>query len=157
MKLKLCSGMVVLLLVAVVGLVWKFMFQGSTTIASDRRQAIELTESERDLVLGEMRAFLVSVQQINQELAEGDMERVVAAARKSGRAAQQAVPGSLMGKLPMEFKQLGFDTHAKFDQLALDAEQMGDQQQTLVQLANLMKNCVSCHASYRFPATIAQQ
>ena len=44
---------------------------------------------------------------------------------------------------------LGFDTHRRFDQLALDAEQLGDTQHSLQQLAKLMANCVSCHASYR--------
>ena len=59
-----------------------------------------------------------------------------------------------MGKLPMAFKQLGFDTHTKFDQLALDAEQMGDSGQTLEQLGVLMQNCVGCHAGYRIDPVV---
>jgi cytochrome c556 len=55
-----------------------------------------------------------------------------------------------MGKLPLAFKQLSVDTHAKFDELALDAEQLGDPDHTLAQLNRLMQNCVSCHAAYRF-------
>ncbi len=62
----------------------------------------------------------------------------------------QGVPGTLMGKLPLEFKKLGFDTHTRFDQLALDAEQLGDPGHSLTQLAELMQNCVACHAAYRF-------
>jgi len=33
--------------------------------------------------------------------------------------------------------------------LALDAEQLGDPEQTLEQLSVLTQNCVACHAAYR--------
>jgi len=49
----------------------------------------------------------------------------------------------------MQFKQSGSDTHARFDQLALDAEEFGDGGHVLSQLATLLQNCVSCHAAYR--------
>ncbi|MBI3188348.1 MAG: hypothetical protein HYZ31_10855, partial [Gammaproteobacteria bacterium] len=75
------------------------------------------------------------------------------AARAVGRAAQNEVPGTLIGKLPMEFKQLGFDTHSKFDQIVMDANDLGDGRQILIQLSALMRNCVICHATYRIDAT----
>jgi len=59
------------------------------------------------------------------------------------------VPGTLMGKLPIELKKLGFDTHTKFDQMAMDAEELGDGSHALEQLATLMQNCVACHSAYR--------
>ena len=71
-----------------------------------------------------MREFLTSVQQITKGISENDMKLVVDYARKVGRAAQGEVPGTLMAKLPMQFKQLGFDTHTKFDQLAMDTEDL---------------------------------
>ena len=149
---KTSTAIIVLLLGVIAFGGWKFMYQGSTTQHPDGRMSIELTESERNLVLGEMRGFLVSVQQIVQGLAEEDMGKVVEAARKSGRAAQAAVPGSLMGKLPMEFKKLGFDTHTRFDQLAMDAEALEDPAVVHEQLARMMENCVGCHAAYRLDA-----
>ena len=97
-----------------------------------------------------MRAFLNSVQQINQGLANDDMALVAEAARHSGKAAQTGVPGTLIGKLPLGFKKLGGDTHAKFDELAMDADDLGDAGHTLEQLSTLMQNCVSCHEAYRF-------
>jgi mono/diheme cytochrome c family protein len=60
------------------------------------------------------------------------------------------MPGTLIGKLPLEFKKMGFDTHSQFTQLALDAEQLGDGAQTLEQLGTLLENCVACHAIYKF-------
>ncbi len=77
------------------------------------------------------------------------MELVTEHARKSGKAAQTGMPGTLVGKLPLKFKKLGGDTHAKFDQLAMDADALGDRDHVLEQLSTLMKNCVTCHATYR--------
>lgn len=142
--------MVVVLLMITTGLAYKFIVQGDVIEINENRLAIRLNEGERTLVLSEMRVFLQSVQQITQSIAEDDMAAVVSAARSSGRSAQAEVPGSLVGKLPLPFKKLGFDTHAKFDELALDAEQLGDRDHALTQLSVLLQNCVSCHATFRF-------
>lgn len=77
------------------------------------------------------------------------MDLIVEAAQKSGKAAQAGVPGTLTGKLPLSFKTLGFDTHKKFDQLAMDANDLGDSEHALQQLSELLQNCVSCHAAFR--------
>lgn len=154
MKLcKLSWSISGILIIAIIAMGYKFMFVGSVVPATDGRQALVLEPAERDLVLGEMRMFLSSVQRITQAVTEEDMEAAVKAAREVGLAAQQDVPGSLMGKLPMPFKKLGFDTHSKFDALALDAEQMGDPKQTLEQLSTLMNNCVACHATYQIQSS----
>jgi mono/diheme cytochrome c family protein len=128
---------------------YKFLIQGSTAPAADGRTALLLEEPERDMVLAEMRAFLASVQGIIQAAGSGDMEAVAAHARGVGMAAGDAVPATLVGKLPLAFKKLGFGTHRSFDQLALDAEQLGDPQHAMEQLAELMGNCIACHAAYR--------
>jgi hypothetical protein len=149
---KTCIGITLILLLVIGGGAYKFLIQGSVTASSDGRLAILLTPGERDMVLGEMRSFLASVQQITQAISEDELDKAVEAAKKSGMAAQGAVPGSLIGKLPMEFKKLGFDTHSKFDQLAMDTKDLGDGSQTLSGLATLMQNCVACHAAYRIDA-----
>jgi len=146
---KKCFITITLLLVIIAGGFYKFILQGSTTESTDGRTEILLNDSERNLVLAEMRTFLASVQQINQGIAEDNMALVAEQARKSGKAAQTGMPGTLVGKLPLQFKKLGGDTHAKFDQLAMDTEDMGDKNQALEQLSALMQNCVSCHATYR--------
>jgi len=148
--MKSISNIIILILLAIIAAGgYKFILQGSTTEGSDGRSALLLSESERNLVLTEMRAFLTSVQQINHGLATNNMDQVVVAAKAVGKAAQGQVPGTLMGKLPLSFKKLGFDTHQKFDLLALDAESLGDVNQTLSQLSTLMQNCVACHEAYR--------
>lgn len=146
---KKCLGMIMLLLAVIVAGAYKFMSQGSTSQGSDGRTTLNLNAKEKNIVLTEMREFLKSVQQITQGITENNMLLVAESARKSGKTAQGAVPGTLVGKLPMTFKKLGFDTHKKFDQLALDATDLGDKEQALSQLSILMKNCVACHASYK--------
>ena len=154
---KLCWASVAVLLLVVVGMGYKFIFSGAVVATADGREAIVLEPAERDMVLGEMRAFLETVQAITEGIGNDDMASVVSAARPMGTAAQQGVPGSLVSKLPLEFKKLGFDTHGKFEQLALDAEQLGDREHTLNQLTELLQNCTACHVMYRFETAASMQ
>ncbi len=150
MKIRLCWVLVVILLLLSGGVVYKFVFQGEVGAASDGRTAIYLEQSERDFVLTEMRTFLLSVQQITAGLSKDNMQQVAQAARQVGMGTAGQVPGSLMGKIPMGFKRLGMDTHKRFDQLALDAKDLGQKGLVMEQLSELMQNCVACHAIYRF-------
>ncbi len=116
---------------------------------SDGRIPIRLKAGESNLVRTEMRNFLASIQAIVSGVVERDLKRVISAARRSGKAAGQAVPKTLKEKLPKEFRRIGSDTHKRFDRLAMDVEQMDDSDLALEQLGELMRNCVSCHAAYR--------
>lgn len=147
---KVCWLSLAAAVMVVAGMTYKFIVQGAVEQGVDGRLAIQLDDHERQLVLSEMRAFLESVQQIMHGISDNDMKLVATSASSVGLASQQAVPGSLIGKLPLSFKKLGRDTHAKFDELALDAGQFGDSGHSLSQLGNLMQNCVACHAAYRF-------
>jgi hypothetical protein len=146
---KSCKLIILTLSLVILGGAYKFMVQGNVSKSTDGRMAIHLNAGERDLVLAEMRAFLASVQKITKGISENDMKLVAEYARKVGKDAQDEVPGTLMGKLPMAFKKLGFDTHSKFDQLAVDAESLGDGGHALKQLTELMQNCVGCHSAHR--------
>ena len=146
---KICWISLLTACLLIAAMVFKFIISGETITATDGRQSLQLEAGERDLVLTEMRMFLSSAQAIIHAANENDASAIAEAAKTVGNAAQQAVPGSLMKKLPLEFKKLGFDTHTKFDQLALDAEQFGDSSTSLKQLGELMQNCVSCHSAYR--------
>lgn len=120
--------------------------------SSDQRARLPLTVAERDIVLGEMRGLLASTQTILDAALSNDLPRAAVAARAAGMGEVEHIPleirGPLIGKLPLEFKQLGFSVHRDFDQIALDAESLGDRDHTLKQLAKLMQKCVACHASY---------
>lgn len=150
---KSCCFLALIFAVAAGLLAYRFLWRGEVVPATDGRTAILLTPGERDLVLGEMRDFLQATEQILAAASEGSMDGVAESARGVGATAQQGIPPSLMGKIPGEFKVLGFDTHSKFDLLAVDAEQLGDPTHSLQQLAELMRNCVACHATYRIDTT----
>jgi cytochrome c556 len=149
---RLCWTLLVLLLLAVAGVAYKVVVTGKVEPGADGREAILLERGERNLVLKEMRGFLVAVQEIVAATNEGKMEEASRAASRAGMAATHDVPPTLMAKLPLGFKKLGLDTHRRFDRLALDARQLGDPDHTREQLATLMGNCVGCHAAYSLKA-----
>ncbi|MCP4932630.1 MAG: cytochrome c [bacterium] len=131
------------------GLVYMFFIKGSVAEANDGRTAIVLTEGERDFVLAEMRGFLTAVQQIIEGVDEKDMKKVAEAGKAAGAAATRTMPGSLPRKLPLAFKQLGHPTHKAFDELAVEASDIGDAGHVIRKLGSLMTNCVACHATYK--------
>lgn len=120
----------------------------------DQRRALALEPRERAMLLQEMRLFLRGIQQMTQALAQDDMAAVAKAARAMGRQATHDMPPSLMGKLPAEFRQLGFSVHSDFDQIALDAESLADGRHTLRQLGGTLSKCVACHEAYQIGAPV---
>jgi hypothetical protein len=126
-----------------------FVIKGSVAESDDGRTAILLSTGERDLILGEMRLFLETVQAITMGVVNKDMKGVYESAHKVGMASAGEVPASLMGKLPLEFKKLGMSTHKAFDALAMEAQEFGDEKVVLKKLGELINNCTTCHASYR--------
>jgi hypothetical protein len=146
--------LIALLSLALAGVRVFFGILGRTADApsSDGRARLLLTNTERDFVLNEMRHLLMATQAIVDAAVAGDMARVAAAARQVGMADVHNIPleirGPLIGKLPVEFKRLGFGVHEGMDAIALDAEGLGDRDHTLRQLAELMGKCVACHAAY---------
>ena len=146
---KFCWTLVIILAVLIGAMGYTFLIKGETLPASDGREVLVLSAGERDMVLSEMREFLSAVQTIVGAANQEDMEAVANAAKKVGFSAQQSVPNSLMKKLPLGFKRLGMGTHKGFDQLAMDATDLGDPSHTLNQLSELMKNCVACHQIFR--------
>ena len=133
----------------IAGLVYMFFIKGSVAVATDERTAIILTEGERDFVLTEMRGFLTAVQQVIEGVDEKDMKKVAEAAKAAGAAATRTMPGSLPRKLPLGFKQMGHPTHKAFDELAMEASEIGDAGKVIKKLGTLMNNCVACHATYK--------
>ena len=149
---KFCWGLSVVLIAAIVGMGYMFVIRGNVMASDDGRTAIILTAGERDLVLGEMRGFLESVEAITAGLGDKDMKTIATNAHKVGMANAQEVPVSLTTKLPLEFKKLGMATHKAFDALAMEAQDMGDPQKILRSLGELLGNCTTCHSSYRLEA-----
>lgn len=119
---------------------------------TDARTVIELSPQHRVLVLTEMRQFLSGLQQITDALSRDDMETVVEQARTLGVSMSHHMPADLKQALPPEFRKLGHSVHSNFDQIALDADSLGDSAHTLSQLGDTLSSCVSCHSTYQIQA-----
>lgn len=150
---KLCWTLLVSAVIAVIVAVVMIAPGNKTSLGTDGREVILLKPEQRDLVLMEMRTFVVSLRDINQALATDDSELFQRAALKVGLAAQQGVPLDMMKALPMPFKKLGMGTHKKFDELATSAEQGASDKELLGELSQLMNNCIACHATYQLQST----
>ena len=139
-------------LAVILTMAYMFLLRGNTVASEDERTAIVVTESERQLLLAEMRGFLEAIQEITEAAGNGDMATIATVARSVGSASTAEVPVTLMGKLPLEFKTLGFSTHGLFDELAINAEDIGDPSIMMTSVGALLQNCTSCHAGYKIIA-----
>jgi hypothetical protein len=142
---------IIILLLGLSGFLVNKFISGSVEPSEDGRTAVILTKDERNLVLSEMRAFLVSVQGVSQAITEKDMAKVAELSHKAGMAAEADTPGALLQKLPLGMKQLGFGTRKKFDEISETAKTSKDPLVVRKQLDTLMQNCIACHVSYRLP------
>ncbi len=149
---KLCWGLSAVLLIAVLAMGYLFVVRGNVIESSDGRTAIILEPGERDFVLAEMRAFLEGVKGITGALANENIAGAITQAKKIGMADTGSVPLTLISKLPLEFKTLGFATHKAFDTLAENAQKGGTSLTVLKELAGIMENCTTCHSEYRIDA-----
>jgi len=118
----------------------------------DERKALNLEPSERAMILLEMRQFLNGIQIMTDALSRDDLKTVAQATKPLGNLATHDIPDTLKAKLPKEFKQIAFAVHGGFDQLAMDAESLGDTKHTQKQLGNILKNCVTCHSMFQIHA-----
>ena len=117
----------------------------SAVLAADDREAIPVSADQRDLVLAEMRNFLIAVQDIVLAIADHDMAAVSEAARTMGPGKGR---GMSMGmSMPMEFRQMGRSTHMAFAELAHAAD-MGPEG-VMADLGTLMSNCTGCHGTFK--------
>jgi hypothetical protein len=129
-----------------------FFYFGNTSRSLDSRTAIHLTPAERQLVLTEMRALLTSVNGMLSGLGDKDYERAAKAADAVGMglvASLEHQEKTILLKLPVAFKKLGFGTHEKFDEMAVRIRQKQDIQILLKEMDVLTRNCIACHATYK--------
>lgn len=118
----------------------------------DERRVLKLEPSERAMILLEMRQFLNGIQIMTDALSRDDLKTVAQATKPLGNLATHDVPDSLKAKLPKEFKKFAFAVHSGFDQLAMDAESLGDTRHAQKQLGDILQNCVSCHSMFQIHA-----
>jgi len=142
---------IIILLLILSGVLIKKFISGNVAPSEDGRTSVILTKDERNLILDEMRTFLVSLQGVSQAITENNMDKVADLAHKAGMAAEEGTPGSLLQKIPVGMKKLGFGTRGLFDEIAENARTTKDADLARKQLDALMNNCIACHAIYRLP------
>ncbi|MEE9320931.1 MAG: hypothetical protein V3U76_10830 [Granulosicoccus sp.] len=142
---------IIVLLLAVLGfMAFKFV-SGATEPYEDGRTSVVLTADERNLILDEMRQFLVSVQAVSQAITESDMEKVGHLAHKAGMAAEEGTPGALLRKIPLSMKKMGFGVRGQFDEISKLAKSGSEAAIVRKKLDALMQTCIACHNLYRLP------
>ena len=152
LKIRLLGLAAAVFAAAAAILAYKFIIAGSTEESPDGRTAILLEPAERALVLAEMRGFVEAVRDITGALAKDDAPGAAAAAARVGMHSTHEVPATILGKLPLEFKTLGFSVHDAFDRLGMDAKDLRDTKHSLEQLSAILARCAGCHASYQLKA-----
>lgn len=123
----------------------------------DSRRVVNLSETNRHLVLTEMRALLSGTQSILQALANNDMKAVAQAAKPLGMGMAHNAENHLHDALPKEFMMLGKTVHVAFDEIARDAQEIGETKHTLKQLNQMMGQCTACHATYQIRPIAASE
>jgi cytochrome c556 len=149
-NVKVLWAIILILLIISSVLINKFI-SGNVQPSEDGRTSVVLTKDERNFILEEMRAFLVSVQGVSQAITENNMEKVAELAHKAGMAAEANTPGAILQKIPLSMKKLGFGTRGKFDEISEAAKTKKDPALARKQLDALMNNCIACHVSFRLP------
>lgn len=129
----------------------------SFSSVEDGRRVVEVSSSDKVLILTEMRELLFALNRMHGALAEGDREGAAKAAESVGMGMVEALAereASLIAKLPVEMKHLGFSTHENFDEIAKQLRENPDMDHRAISAAikTLTDKCVACHAAYRIEA-----
>ena len=148
-KCKLCRVINVVLLLVVLGLGYFVLKPSNVEVSADGRTLVLLTPGERDMVLGEMRGMLETVQAIVEGASGGELMATSLVATEAGIKGAVEANAALIGRVPVEFMALGMDTHRAFDALAETAQGTDDPLLVLSELSEIMNRCTACHASYR--------
>ncbi len=135
--------------VTIAVLVW-FFVHGNTRAGTDGRTAIVLTESERSLILAEMRTFLSSTQGILDGANQGNRDLVFQAASASAMPETDEEKLLLMAKLPMDFKMLGMSVRSDMAAIAAAAKADTPSAELIQMTTNSLSKCVACHATWQF-------
>ncbi len=152
MKTNKLALIAIFLWVATVATFAWFFVKGNTVKGTDDRTAVVLDDSERNLILAEMRGLLSATHGILAAINTNDMKQVSVTARTVGMANAADVNPALMAKLPLAFKQHGMSVHRSMDLLADAADAGKPVAEIQGMLTNTLASCVACHATWQLQA-----
>jgi len=150
---KLCWGINIILLLAVVYAGYIFTVRGNVVKGEDGRTAVLMSGKDRVRILGEMRGFLETIQSITEAAAQNDMKTVEQIARANGSVKVGGETPQFLASLPLDFKTLGMQAHSNFDKLADLAATNPTPSVLLARVSDDMLVCTACHQTYLLKAT----
>ena len=124
---------------------------GATT---DARVLVRFPEPMRLHTMANMRDHLQSLQEIDAALAKGDFDKAASIAElRLGMSSLEAHGAShLAPYMPKGMQETGSNMHRAASRFAVEAQNASvsnDVKPALAALANVMEQCVACHAAYR--------
>jgi cytochrome c556 len=124
---------------------------GATT---DARVLVRFPEPMRQHTMANMRDHLQTLQEIDLALARGDFDKAASIAEsRLGLSSLEAHGAShLAPYMPKGMQETGSNMHRAASRFAVEAQNASvsnDVKPALAALANVMEQCVACHAAYR--------
>ncbi len=122
--------------------------------AADTRHPVEMPAPMQEHMLSNMRDHLAALGEIQAALGNGEYGKAAdIAENRIGMSSLQAHGASHMAPLmPKPMQEIGTTMHrsaSRFARTAQEAQVKGDVRPALNALAELTRQCVACHASYR--------
>jgi len=124
--------------------------QANASEITDDREVIWVSAKEKAMLLSDMRAFLVASQKVLEANLAGDMKTVEEAARLVGVKLFKDMPEDINAKFPISFTMIGPRAYIGFEAIVYEAAGSGNREAIFSHLAQLQKNCIACHALFRF-------
>jgi hypothetical protein len=122
---------------------------GHVLVPAAQRMAVQLTESERDFILNEMRAQLNMLYVMSEGLSRKDLATVAAAAKRRGSDTLNTAPAAVFERTPAPFRDMIVASRAKIDQIAVEAGNKVEPEVILKRTTELLQLCNSCHAEWQ--------
>jgi len=121
---------------------------------ADPRPVVKFPEAMRIHTLANMRDHLLSLQQIEEALSKEQYDRASDIAEQRLGMSSLAMHGAheLSAFMPEGMQNIGSEMHhaaSRFAVAAKDASATGDVKPALAALADVSRQCVACHSSYR--------
>ncbi|TCV90241.1 cytochrome c [Sulfurirhabdus autotrophica] len=117
---------------------------------NETRQTVNLPEMMRQHMLGNMRDHLLSVHQIQEALARGDLEKAgdIAESRLGMSSLASHNAEHMAPFMPASMQQIGTEMHHAASRFAITARE-GDLKASLSGLAKVTQQCIACHSSFK--------
>jgi len=122
--------------------------------AADARHLVEMPAPMVQHMLGNMRDHLLALTEIQEALGSGNYGRAADVAEKRiGMSSLETHGASHMAEfMPEPMQDIGTQMHraaSRFALVAQDSGASGNAQKPMAALAEVTRQCVSCHSAYR--------